>query len=302
MRKVFGIRVSDAQSIVGATRWRSDPFVRAKSLRSRNRPNGLRADASLPTASFPISSSRPKSSAPTPRFNRSRSQPKAPSWVVRCSSRCIDRTATVSPPTCATPYDRIEVKVALVQALRPLAASRGVQMLQACCDLDDAAAEEALTRGGFEFLATMLFMERAATKSSPKCQWDNRIRWVEYTAERRADFAQFIERSCEGALDCARLGEFRDVNLALESCRMRGSFDPSLRLLGEIDGAPARIILLIPQAESKTYELACMAVAPESRGKGLGRKVMEKRTERGRFAIQTARRCRSSWTRQTRPR
>ena len=177
---------------------------------------------------------------------------------------------------CATPYDRIEVKVALVQALRPLAASRGVQMLRACCDLDDAAAEETLTRGGFEFLATMLFMERAATKSSPKCQWDNRIRWVEYTAERHADFAQFIERSCEGALDCARLGEFRDVNLALESCRMRGSFDPSLRLLGEIDGAPARIILLIPQAESKTYELARMAVAPESRGKGLGRKVMEK--------------------------
>lgn len=188
----------------------------------------------------------------------------------------IDRTATVSPPMCVPPYDRVEVKVALVQALRPLAASRGVLMLQACCDVDDAAAEEVLTRGDFEFLATMLFMERGATRSGPKCQSDNRIRWVEYTAERHADFAQFIERSYEGTLDCARLGEFRDVNLTLESYRERGSFDPSLWLLGEIDGAPAAAILMIPQAESKTCELAYMAVSPEFRGKGLGRKVMEK--------------------------
>ena len=285
MPKGFGGCASDAQFIVGARRWRSGPFVRAKRRAAAELVYRLTRGRVPASGSSPVSVKQAEILGTDPALQSVAVTTEGD--IVGCAMffPLIDRTASGFARRCALlAYDRVEVKVALVQALRPLAASRGVLMLQACCDVDDAAAEEVLTRSGFEFLATMLFMERAETRSGPKCQPDNRIRWVEYTPERHADFARFIERSYEGTLDCARLGEFRDVDLTLESYRERGYFDPSLWLLGEIDGAPAAVIL-----RGSAGGIDDLRAHVHGRGAGVSRQRLGaqgdgKRTERDGFA------------------
>ena len=188
----------------------------------------------------------------------------------------IDRTATVTPPFCAPGYVRAEVQTGLLNALKPMAAERGIQMLQCFAGVDDARAEDILTHSGFDFLATMLFLDRPVTEADRKCKLDNRIRWVAYSADRHEAFVRFVESSYEGTLDCSKLGEFRDVGLTIEGYRLRGEFDASLWLLGEVDGGPAAISLIAWHPDEASYELVYVAVAPGFRGKGLGRKAMER--------------------------
>lgn len=191
----------------------------------------------------------------------------------------IDLTATVTPPLCAQGFAREEVQTGLLNTLKPMAAGRGLKMLQAFAGIDDLLAEDVLTKSGFDFLATMLFMERPVTKSDRNVLTDNRIRWKAYSPELHSDFVRFVERSYEGTLDCSKLGEFRDITLTLESYRQRGQFDPKLWLLGEIEGTAAAVVLIGYRPEEGSYELDYVASAPEFRGKGLGRKAMEKGLE-----------------------
>ena len=187
----------------------------------------------------------------------------------------LDATASISAPMCVEKFRSIEVEVGLVRTLREMAARRGIQMLQALTAEDDGALEEIFMLSGFEVLATMLFMERPTTRDDRKWLADSMMRWQAYSPERHGAFLETVERSYEGTLDCSKLGEFRNVSTTIESYKARGAFDPDLWLLGEQDGKPAAVILLVRHPDG-THEVAYMGVVPEQRGKGLGLETMKR--------------------------
>ena len=187
-----------------------------------------------------------------------------------------DRTATATLPLCAAGFDRREVQVELLRALRMRASEDDLLMLQVFCEENDEKAPDILRRSGFEELAVMLFMERRCTKSDRNITLDRQIRWIPYEEERHDDFVRVVTETYHGTLDCARLGEMRDVKLTLQGYRSRGKFDPSLWLLAEIEEEPVACLLLAHYPEGNSYEVAYVAVVPSHRGKALGRKTMEK--------------------------
>ncbi|KPK99310.1 MAG: hypothetical protein AMK75_06735 [Planctomycetes bacterium SM23_65] len=187
-----------------------------------------------------------------------------------------DRTATATLPLCAAGFDRAEVQVQLLRTLRTRAAQDGLLMLQVFCEEDDAKALDILKHSDFQELAVMLFMERTISPADRNITLDKRIRWIPYGEERHDEFVRVVKESYSGTLDCPALGEIRDVNLTLQGYRRRGEFDPSLWLLAEMEDEPVACLLPVHHPEENSTEVAYVAVVPSHRGKGLGRKAMEK--------------------------
>jgi GNAT superfamily N-acetyltransferase len=187
-----------------------------------------------------------------------------------------DRTASATPAFCAPGFATFEVKVALLRSLREKAAHDGLGMLQAFSDESDDQSASLLTQSGFERLARMLFMERRVSERDRNIALDPHIRWLPYSAAHHDHFVNVVTKTYEGTLDCSKIAEIRDVNLTLESYHTREGFDPSLWLLAEIGHEYAGCLLLSCRADSRTCEVAYLGVLPKHRGKGLGRKMMEK--------------------------
>jgi ribosomal protein S18 acetylase RimI-like enzyme len=187
-----------------------------------------------------------------------------------------DRTASATPAFCAPGFATLEVKVALLRALREKAARDGLFILQAFLDELDDENVRLLTQSGFESLARMLFMERRVSERDRNIPLDKHIRWLPHSAARHDDFVSVVTKTYEGTLDCSKIAEVRDVNLTLESYRARDGFDPSLWLLAEIEQEYAGCLLLSCRSDRRSCEVAYLGVVPAHRGKGLGRKMMEK--------------------------
>ena len=187
-----------------------------------------------------------------------------------------DRTASATPAFCAREFARSEVKIALLRSLREKAAHDGLVMLQAFCDESDEDSPRLLTQSGFESLAKMLFMERRVGERDRKVALDKHIRWLTYSAAHQDDFVNVVTKTYQGTLDCPKIAEIRDVNLTLESYRTRDGFDPSLWLLAETEHEWGGCLLLSGRADRRSCEVAYLGVLPTHRGKGLGRKMMEK--------------------------
>lgn len=187
-----------------------------------------------------------------------------------------DRTATVTPPLCAPEFDAPAVRVDLMRTLRTKALDDQLLILQVFCEETDPLAADVLTESGFDELAVMLFMERRTVDADRNIVVDKQIRWTPYSDARHDEFVRVISDTYKDTLDCARLGEMRDVDLTLEGYRSRGRFDPSLWLLANLAGETVACLLLIHHPEENDYEVAYVAVVPSHRGKGLGCKVMKK--------------------------
>ena len=187
-----------------------------------------------------------------------------------------DGSATVMTPLCKAGFDVAEVHVGLLRALIGKARAEEVRMLQVFTEEHDARTHATLEESGFEKLAVLVFMERNVTPADRNIAPDKQIRWIPWAAGRETEFADVIGRTYRATLDCRKLGESRDPSATLESYRVRNEIDPSLWLLAEVDGEIAACLLLLYHSEENAYELGYVGVVPEHRGKGLGRKVMEK--------------------------
>ncbi|MCC7420988.1 MAG: GNAT family N-acetyltransferase [Planctomycetaceae bacterium] len=88
-------------------------------------------------------------------------------------------------------------------------------------------------------------------------------------------FADVIERTYAGSLDCPNFTGYRSGREALESHRSAGVFAPSLWTLFEVDGRDAGVLLIAPQPDQKACELVYTGIVPEFRGRGLGKNLVE---------------------------
>jgi ribosomal protein S18 acetylase RimI-like enzyme len=185
-----------------------------------------------------------------------------------------DGTATGTMPACGADVDR-ETEIAVLRALRVQAADEGMTLMQVFTEEEDACALDVLCEAGFEELALMRFMERPVCESDRKLDIDKEIRWRTLETTGRETFERVVAETWQGTLDCAKLGQTRDVRSTLDGYVSEG-FDPSLWFLAEVEGESAACLLITPEVSRERFELSYMGVVPRFRGKGLGRKVMQK--------------------------
>lgn len=105
-------------------------------------------------------------------------------------------------------------------------------------------------------------------------------------AANKPRFAQLIEQTYRGSLDCPELNGTRTGDEALAGHRLSGAFQPRGWRLYRAQSGDAGLLLLNEHPDQDAVELTYFGVAPEFRGRGLGRKFLAD-------AITTAR----SWNR-----
>ena len=159
---------------------------------------------------------------------------------------------------------------------------RDIRLLQALIELEDDQVRLSLERTGFREIAVLLYLELnlpnspLANISTPVALQDKSTNWTHYDDDSHGDFADLIEATYEGGLDCPGLSELRDIDDVISGHKAAGRFDPTRWLLLERGGAAVACVLLSESPLRPMLELVYMGVRPEARGKGIGRCVLGK--------------------------
>ncbi|MBI1346963.1 GNAT family N-acetyltransferase [bacterium] len=151
----------------------------------------------------------------------------------------------------------------------------GSRLGQVLLDASEADLAESLMPWGFHWQTELFFLARTFTEpwtESPEPAWS-----VEsYSSATHARFAQLIESTYQDSLDCRILEGIRTGEEALASHKLSGEHRPDLWQIFTIDGRDAALLLLSEHASQDAVELVYFGVAPEFRGQGLGRAVIQR--------------------------
>jgi len=147
-----------------------------------------------------------------------------------------------------------------------------VNLVQVLIDPDHSAVVRAMLDSGFERIAELSYLARHVHEAIPGRHLpESRFRLWRYDRSRHHAFAQAIERSYEGRLDCPKLNGRRHIEDIIESHKSAGEFDPGLwHLLTDVGDRPLGVMLLNRLPRREGYELVYVGLVPEARGHGLG--------------------------------
>ena len=145
---------------------------------------------------------------------------------------------------------------------------------QCLLDPDQSDDRETMTRNGFSHLADLIFMQRTLIDPLPP-RSDIPFHTVTFDpAQNRDRFAQVLERTYDGTLDCPDFNERRTGDEALDSHQLVGRFDPARWKLFRVDDTDIGVLLLSEHPDQNACEVVYMGVVPEARGRGYGRGML----------------------------
>ncbi len=163
-----------------------------------------------------------------------------------------------------------------------------VQMLQALPTPTDTAVLAALRSAGFVQVGELLYMQRSIRRNAagllrppPVPAWPKDIRVASLAAlggsiqGHREALGLALERSYEATLDCPALCGLRSTSDVLDSHLAVGDFDPALWFMAFKDGTPLGCMLLTRLPDQRAVELVYLGLAPQLRGMGLGRSLLD---------------------------
>ncbi len=160
---------------------------------------------------------------------------------------------------------------------------------QCLADCSEPWDTTALKRAGFQSGGTLSFLARGL-RDLPDSPVIPDLSWEEYEPKRNGErFVRALEETYLGSIDCPMINGLRSGSEALASHRLSGEFTPAWWRLYKSDGQDAAILLLGDHPEQSAVELVYVGVAPDARGSGLGRRLIQDgllvARERGRSAL-----------------
>jgi GNAT superfamily N-acetyltransferase len=190
----------------------------------------------------------------------------------------------VSAPTRNEAPQRHAERVESIRALCGRLSRLGtLAIAQGLTDPDDDWAVGAFTDAGFIWVGDLAYVRRplpgAPVGPGPDA-WPDGVQvrpvgTVERGGRDRALLGEAMERSYERTLDCPELCGLRETDDVIESHRSSGRWEPGLWWLVLHNDRPAGCVLLNPCPDQKMVELVYIGLAPELRGLGLGRRLLE---------------------------
>lgn len=151
---------------------------------------------------------------------------------------------------------------------------------QSLLEVDQIKQSRELSEHGFPRLTDLIFMSNTvdaptlgdAERPPDSGFWDSESFNEPVNG---ADFARVVERTYESTCDCPELNGTRDGWQSLESHRQAGTYDPECWRLFRHNGRPAGVLLLTGHPPEPVWEVVYFGVAPEFRGNGFGRRILE---------------------------
>ena len=136
-------------------------------------------------------------------------------------------------------------------------------------------ASRELAAAGIPRLTELSFLARSLDEKLPPVPEQSMATIEEFDSEHnRERFANLLERTWQGTLDCPELNGCRSGVEALDGHQLAGEFSPDRWLLFSVDGADVGVLLLTNHPDEQVWEVVYFGVAAEARGQGLGRVIL----------------------------
>jgi GNAT superfamily N-acetyltransferase len=177
-------------------------------------------------------------------------------------------TATVLATEPTSDTQVYEVSSLIEESIHGLRGS-GCSIAQAVLPVDAHLFANAYSEAGFEFLATLKYMER---KRTSKLHVDHvcGAQFIPMTNQLDTTLGSVLLDTYEGSLDCPLIHGLRNVDDIIDGHRGLVQYDPSLWSLAVLQDRVVGALLLNGVSDSNCMELAYLGVACTARGKGLG--------------------------------
>jgi len=178
------------------------------------------------------------------------------------------KTAAVHTPR-IIPHQPATTAEKLLDAACDWLNRRQVHMVQVLLRTDDRADHALLRRGGFDYLADLLYLvslEGEFPTSPPK----GPLQFEAYYPENHRRLARLVDATYQQTLDCPRLNGVRQIEDVLAGYRATGVFDPNRWLIVRHQGRDVGCLLLADHPRQGNWELVYMGLVPSARGHGWG--------------------------------
>lgn len=149
----------------------------------------------------------------------------------------------------------------------------GAKLAQALLAPSDLALAAPLIACGFRHITQLDYL-RHDLQEIPLAPPASALQTEPYTPAIAGTFAETLERTYEGTLDCPELNGVRTMDEVLDGHRAQGdSRHPETWQLIRVDDVPAGVVLLSELPDRDGWDLSYIGVVPEHRRRGLGRKL-----------------------------
>jgi ribosomal protein S18 acetylase RimI-like enzyme len=180
--------------------------------------------------------------------------------------------------SCNTPNRKAE-NCQLLALLRESAQMRRIRLLEILLEPNATIKSQVAAGAGFARLTRLEYLKRPAESQTVKRPIDRTLRWVPFSENSQALFAETIRRTYAQSQDCPELTDIRPMEDVLADHRAAGEFDPAFWQLAIRDGDAAGVLLMSRIENQHAFEIVYMGVPPEARGRGLGDALLARATE-----------------------
>lgn len=178
------------------------------------------------------------------------------------------------------PDDDATIRRNLYQEATHVVDSPEIWIGQSLLETDQEEQSRELSANGFPLLTDLIFMNHAVTSAQDEPLTDKQPDeiWASEPfdeAVNATEFARLVEQTYLNTCDVPELNGTRDGWESLASHRHSGVHCPTRWRLFRHEGRPAGLLLLTEHAPEPVWEVVYFGVAPELRGKGFGKRVLQ---------------------------
>ncbi len=191
-----------------------------------------------------------------------------------------DDVGMVWPPVVAPELKRLSSETIedalLSEAARCLDATKA-WIGQSLLEPGQTREHAALQRNGFTRLTELRFFERLLNDTSDNRQRNPavRLKYEPYRRSRnRTAFANVLEETYRGSLDCPEFNGVRDGRQSLKNHEAAGSFSSDMWRLYRRSGVAVGVLLLVERPEQQAWEVLYVGVTETARRSGIGRAML----------------------------
>jgi ribosomal protein S18 acetylase RimI-like enzyme len=179
-------------------------------------------------------------------------------------------------PPQTQPEPNPDIENLLIDHACQLLANHGAKLIQSLLAAEESRLGVSLERNRFKHTTQLWYMRHDLELPPSFFHGPNHLMYQSYARCETDLFHQTLLRTYEGTRDCPEVNGVREVEEIIAGHKSQGRHDPETWWLAFQGSQPVGVLMLGEMPDLKSWELLYLGIAPEARGRGLGRELARK--------------------------